>query len=303
VAKDKPEPKAKAKPKPEELIVRPSDEVRMFFGSQLNKALAEIGWSARQLEIETGFGDNSISNWTTGKNFPEIPKIIVLAKFFGKSIDWFLRPDDISQNLEKQPASKTRVRIDPDDSSHASVEYQLQRDILIKETQDELWIVNRTGSMFNAGGAKDALNDLMGERNVRLHVMITDPGNDNPEDTNHDDCAITKVALARSAYKGNVPAAAREVRNSSGSIQELINQSDSPSKSKILFIPYVIPTVIFMSDPQSPHGKVLALTVSFRGKVMKAPYVFVEKASDRQLFDWYYHDCLRMWELFGGNKP
>lgn len=289
-------------------LEQPDDEVRRFLGNQIQAALDERRWTLRRLKLETGYQPSRVDQWINGKHAPGYPELLVLAEVFNKSVDWFLRPETTSSARKLEP-SATSVRIDPpDDDTAESFEYMRIRNTLIRSTQEELWIVNRTGSMFNAGGAKDALKVLMQNRDVRLRVMLPDPGVSMAEaekggwEAHYEgNCAITIVALGRDSSPGNKAVAANEIINSSSNIRNWIDDSVTPSKSEILFIPYAMPTVIFISDPRTENGKVLALTVSFRNAVMKAPYIFAEKSKDAKIFEWYYQDCMRIWKTFGGS--
>ena len=63
-------------------------------GSLLYKKYEELllktGETSYQVSKETGIGQNTLSNWKTGRSKPKVDKLKKLAEHFGVPIDYFL---------------------------------------------------------------------------------------------------------------------------------------------------------------------------------------------------------------------
>lgn len=46
--------------------------------------------TAYQVSKDTGIGQNTLSNWKSGRSKPKADKLKVLADYFGVSIDYFI---------------------------------------------------------------------------------------------------------------------------------------------------------------------------------------------------------------------
>ena len=53
----------------------------------------------------------TLSHWETGKNFPEIPRLLKMANLYGCSVDWLLGRPVSSENGEYDP-TRTPVMAD-----------------------------------------------------------------------------------------------------------------------------------------------------------------------------------------------
>lgn len=52
--------------------------------------LEKTNKTSYQVSKETGIGQNVLSNWKNDKTKPSLETLIVLAKYFGVSIEYFL---------------------------------------------------------------------------------------------------------------------------------------------------------------------------------------------------------------------
>jgi len=54
--------------------------------------------TAYQVSKDTGIGQNTLSNWKTGRSNPKTDKLKILADYFGVPIDYFL--EDTTNNVQ-----------------------------------------------------------------------------------------------------------------------------------------------------------------------------------------------------------
>jgi len=57
---------------------------------KIEKLMKERGITAYRLSKDTGIAYSSLSDWKRGKSNPKIDKLVILAKYFGVSIEYFL---------------------------------------------------------------------------------------------------------------------------------------------------------------------------------------------------------------------
>lgn len=233
----------------------------------------------------------TIYNWRKDPQKIEIAHLISLAQGMGVSTDWLLGLTDEIQTTEPLDNLHLLLRNTYNPTIFIDrQEYEAKRDDIIQSAQ-KLWIVNRTGSMF-AGAASSALTTLTTalerEPPVHLRVMLPDPKNRS---------AVNIVAMGRAESPGDTKIVKNHITEAIEKFQNFIHHDEA---SELVTIPYVVPAVIYLSDPGSSQGKALILMVTFRQLVTKAPAIYVEEATNKELFNWFYEDILRMWKTFGG---
>ncbi len=52
--------------------------------------LKETGKTSYQVSKDTGIGENTLSNWKTGRSKPKVDKLKKLADYFGVGVEYFL---------------------------------------------------------------------------------------------------------------------------------------------------------------------------------------------------------------------
>ncbi|MBO5068771.1 MAG: helix-turn-helix transcriptional regulator [Roseburia sp.] len=52
--------------------------------------LKRRGITSYQVSKDTGIGQNTLSQWKTGRSNPKLEKLKILANYFGVSIEYFL---------------------------------------------------------------------------------------------------------------------------------------------------------------------------------------------------------------------
>ena len=52
--------------------------------------LKKTGKTSYQVSKDTGIGQNTLSDWKTGRSKPKIDKLIILADYFGVPVNEFL---------------------------------------------------------------------------------------------------------------------------------------------------------------------------------------------------------------------
>lgn len=63
---------------------------RESFPSKLKKARNETGFTQREVAKELDIPQPSIARFETGKRYPDIEQLGLLADFYGVSVDWLL---------------------------------------------------------------------------------------------------------------------------------------------------------------------------------------------------------------------
>ena len=52
--------------------------------------LKRTGKTSYQVSKDTGIGQNTLSNWKTGRSQPKVEKLKILADYFGVDVNFFL---------------------------------------------------------------------------------------------------------------------------------------------------------------------------------------------------------------------
>ena len=52
--------------------------------------LKKTGKTSYQVSKDTGIGQNTLSNWKTGRSRPKVEKLKILADYFGVDVNFFL---------------------------------------------------------------------------------------------------------------------------------------------------------------------------------------------------------------------
>ncbi len=60
------------------------------FKANLKQLRQDLGLSQKELSIKTGISQSTIARWENGDRTPEMNYLIILAKFFGVSIDYLV---------------------------------------------------------------------------------------------------------------------------------------------------------------------------------------------------------------------
>lgn len=55
--------------------------------------LRNTGKTSYQVSKDTGIGQNTLSNWKTGRSNPKMDKLIILSDYFGVPITYFIGGD------------------------------------------------------------------------------------------------------------------------------------------------------------------------------------------------------------------
>lgn len=79
----------------------------MEIGSQIKKYRNEMGLSQEELAEKVYVSRQTISNWETGKNYPDIHSLLLLGSLFGMSLDQLIKGD---VEAMKKDISKADIR-------------------------------------------------------------------------------------------------------------------------------------------------------------------------------------------------
>ena len=52
--------------------------------------LQKTGKTSYQVSKDTGIGENTLSQWKNGRSNPKVDKLLILANYFGVSVEYFL---------------------------------------------------------------------------------------------------------------------------------------------------------------------------------------------------------------------
>ena len=58
--------------------------------NKYEKLLKDSGKTSYQVSKDTGIGQNTLSNWKTGRSRPKVEKLKILADYFGVEANFFL---------------------------------------------------------------------------------------------------------------------------------------------------------------------------------------------------------------------
>ena len=72
--------------------------------------LEETNKTSYQVSKDTGIGQNVLSNWKNKKTKPSLETLIVLAKYFGVTIEYFLETEEGEWGKWQQSMSYTAHR-------------------------------------------------------------------------------------------------------------------------------------------------------------------------------------------------
>ena len=62
----------------------------IYLYKKYEELLKKTGKTSYQVSKDTGIGQNTLSGWKTGRSQPKWDKLLILAKYFGVSIEYFL---------------------------------------------------------------------------------------------------------------------------------------------------------------------------------------------------------------------
>ena len=62
----------------------------IFLYKKYEELLIKTGKTSYQVSKDTGIGQNTLSNWKTGRSNPKIDKLKILADYFGVEVGFFL---------------------------------------------------------------------------------------------------------------------------------------------------------------------------------------------------------------------
>lgn len=79
----------------------------MGFGERLSSLIEENGMNNLSLSKEIGTSDSLIGNWRKEKKLPSFEKLLLLADFFGVTLDYLcFRSNERTDDIEKAPISE-----------------------------------------------------------------------------------------------------------------------------------------------------------------------------------------------------
>ena len=58
--------------------------------NKYEELLKKTGQTSYQVSKDTGIGQNTLSNWKTGRSKPKAEKLKILADYFGVDVGYFL---------------------------------------------------------------------------------------------------------------------------------------------------------------------------------------------------------------------
>lgn len=61
-----------------------------YMYKKIEELMKEKGITAYRLSKDTGIAHSSLSDWKRERSKPKIDKLVILAKYFGVSIEYFL---------------------------------------------------------------------------------------------------------------------------------------------------------------------------------------------------------------------
>ena len=65
----------------------------IFLYKKYEELLIKTGKTSYRVSKDTGIGQNTLSNWKTGRSNPKIEKLKILANYFGVPITYFIGGD------------------------------------------------------------------------------------------------------------------------------------------------------------------------------------------------------------------
>jgi len=74
----------------------------MTFSEKLKQLLEESGVTLRVLSVRTGIGVPTIKSYTRGAREPSFSNAARIAKAFGKTLDYFMDADEVTEKPRKK---------------------------------------------------------------------------------------------------------------------------------------------------------------------------------------------------------
>jgi repressor LexA len=59
--------------------------------NKYEELLKQTGKTSYQVSKDTGIGENTLSQWKTGRSKPKVDKLMILAKYFNVPVTYFLK--------------------------------------------------------------------------------------------------------------------------------------------------------------------------------------------------------------------
>ncbi|MHC5217009.1 helix-turn-helix domain-containing protein [Enterococcus sp. LJL128] len=78
----------------------------MSLGEKLKEQRENLGYTQQEVADQIHVSRQTISNWEVGRNFPDIPTIILLSDYYGISLDLLLKGDDHLMKKMNEDAKK-----------------------------------------------------------------------------------------------------------------------------------------------------------------------------------------------------
>ncbi|MCA0455334.1 MAG: helix-turn-helix domain-containing protein [Chloroflexi bacterium] len=72
------------------------------FGLRLTQAIDEWGVTGKELAAALNHSEATVSNWRNGKYLPDVQTLVAIARFFGKSVDWFLGAYNTAESVQAE---------------------------------------------------------------------------------------------------------------------------------------------------------------------------------------------------------
>ncbi len=107
-----------------------TDEI---FAQRLTQAIDELGVTGKELAAELHHSEATVSNWRHGKYLPDVVTLVAIARYFGKSVDWFLGAYDTAQAVRREHKGIAwSVNIPP--NAHGQQRREISLGVLLFET-------------------------------------------------------------------------------------------------------------------------------------------------------------------------
>jgi DNA-binding transcriptional regulator LsrR (DeoR family)/transcriptional regulator with XRE-family HTH domain len=78
------------------------NDLEAHFAQRLTQALDELGITGKELAAELNHSEATVSNWRNGKYLPDVYTLVVIARIFGKPVDWFLGGYDPAEDVRQE---------------------------------------------------------------------------------------------------------------------------------------------------------------------------------------------------------
>lgn len=87
----------------------------MEFGRVLSELMAKKGITNYKLSKDLDKSASTITNWISGKNYPDVSVLMQLCQYFGVSADYLLTGKESGLPVQGQPKAHGNVRFISDD--------------------------------------------------------------------------------------------------------------------------------------------------------------------------------------------